>query len=162
MRPAWGRRRSGGEEGRQQKGVVACVQVLALPSLFTRCTGSSRELGDLPSVEALRGLGLREVVEEATRQHASGSVAPNPFASIIPFLSGLPGTSTSQDKDAKPARFLVVKGLPTLPTKLVEKAWNMEFVEMEDFLPAPRSLRPAEQGKPSLTLQESLVGALSK
>ena len=116
----------------------------------------------MPSVEALRGLGLREVGGEATRQQASGSVALNPFASIIPFLSGLPGTSTSQDKEAKPARFLVVKGLPTLPMKLVEKAWNMEFVEMEDFLPAPRSLRIAEQGKPSSTLQESLVGALSE
>ena len=84
-------------------------------------------------------------MEEATRQHASGSVAPSLFASIIPFLSGLPGTSTSQDNDAKPVRFLVVKGLPTLPMKLVEKAWNMEFLEMEDFLPAPRSLRIAEQ-----------------
>ena len=30
--PAWGRRRSGGEEGRQQKGAAACVQVLALLS----------------------------------------------------------------------------------------------------------------------------------
>ena len=94
--------------------------------------------------------------------HASASIrecgTQPPFASIIPFLSGLPGTSTSQDKEAKPARFLVVKGLPTLPMKLVEKAWNMEFVEMEDFLPAPRSLRIAEQGKPSSTLQESLVG----
>jgi len=45
--------------------------------------------------------------------------------------------------------------------KLVEKAWNLEYVDMEEFLPAPRSLRLAEQGKPSSSLQESLVGAFS-
>jgi len=61
----------------------------------------------------------------------------------------------------KPARYLVAKGLPTLPTKLVEKVWNLEFVEMEEFLPTPRALRIAEQGNPASSLQESLIGALS-
>ena len=49
----------------------------------------------------------------------------------------------------------MAKGLPTLPMKLVEKAWNLEYVDMEEFLPAPRSLRLAEQGKQSSSLQES-------
>ena len=46
--------------------------------------------------------------------------------------------------------------------KLAEKAWNLEFIEMEEFLPAPQSLRLAEQGKPALSLQDSLVGALNQ
>ena len=33
---------------------------------------------------------------------------------------------------------------------------------MEEFLPAPRSLRLAEQAKPAVSLQESLVGAFSQ
>ena len=57
---------------------------------------------------------------------------------------------------------MIVKGLPALPAKVVEKAQDLEFVEMEDFLPAPRALRLAEQGKGSLSLQESLVGALTE
>ena len=62
----------------------------------------------------------------------------------------------------KPARYLVAKGLPTLPMKLVEKVWNLDYVDMEEFLPTPRSLRLAEQGRSSTSLQESLVGAFSQ
>ena len=57
---------------------------------------------------------------------------------------------------------IVAKGLPTLPTKLVEKVWNFEFVEMEEFLPEPRSLRIVEQGSSSQSFQDSLGGALSQ
>ena len=63
--------------------------------------------------------------------------------------------------ETKSARYLIAKGLPTLPSKVVEKAWNGEYVDMEEFLPAPRSLRIAEMGKPVPSLQESLVGAFS-
>lgn len=63
----------------------------------------------------------------------------------------LPLTTDPKEKaEGKPLRYLVEKGLPTLPMKLVEKAWNLEFVNMEEFFPAPRSLRLAEQGKPAL------------
>ena len=40
------------------------------------------------------------------------------------------------------------------------KVWSGEYIDMEEFLPAPRSLRLAEQSKSASTLQESLVGAL--
>ena len=46
--------------------------------------------------------------------------------------------------------------------KLVERVWNLEYVDMEEFLPAPCSLRIAEQGRSSASLQESLVGAFSQ
>ena len=76
----------------------------------------------------------------------------NTLASLIPWLTSLSASGTSSDTaEAKPARYLVAKGLPTI---VVQKVWNLEFVEMEDFL---RSLRLAEQ---RAALQESLVGAL--
>ena len=84
------------------------------------------------------------------------------LSSLIPLLSSIAAGRSGLDKPgAKPARYRVAKGLPTLPTKLVEKVWNFEFVEMEEFLPTPRALRIAEQGNPASSLQESLVGALS-
>ena len=43
-----------------------------------------------------------------------------------------------------------------------DKIWNLEYVDMEEFLPVPRSLRLAEQGKPAPSLQESLVGAFNQ
>ena len=65
--------------------------------------------------------------------------------------------------DSRPSRFLVAKGLPTLPMKVVEKAWSLEFVDMLDFLPTPRALRIAELGGHSQSsLQGSLVGALNE
>ena len=32
-------------------------------------------------------------------------------------------------------RFLPALGLPTIPNKLARKIWDLEFVEMEEFLP---------------------------
>ena len=86
----------------------------------------------------------------------------SPLASILPLLMSLPmGTESKARSEPKPSRYLVAKGLPTLPMKTVERVWNMEYVEMEEFLPAPRSLRLAEQDKSASSLQESLVGALN-
>ena len=75
----------------------------------------------------------------------------------------LPLTADPKDKaEGKPLRYLVEKGVSTLLMKLVEKAWNLQFVDMEEFLLAPWSVRLAEQGKPALSLQDSLVGALNQ
>ena len=56
----------------------------------------------------------------------------------------------------------MAKGLPTLPVKLVEKVWNKQHVDMEEFLPIPHSLRLAGQTRTSSSLQETLIGALSQ
>ena len=81
----------------------------------------------------------------------------NLSASIIPLLVSLLGPTEVGDKvELKPSRYLVEKGLPTLPMKLVEKVGNLEYVDMEEF---PRSLRIAEQGRSSASLQEGLAGA---
>jgi hypothetical protein len=56
------------------------------------------------------------------------------------LLSALQTTDPREKTEGKP-RYLVSKGLPTLPQKLVEKVWALEFVDMEDFLPTPRVLR---------------------
>ena len=115
----------------------------------------------MPSAGALRGLGLGS--REAPQQLPTTEEPSNPFASLIPWLTSMSASGTQPEKpEAKPARHLVAKGLPTLPTKLVEKVWNLEYVEMEEFLPTPRALRIAEQGNPSHSLQDSLVGALNQ
>ena len=119
-------------------------------------------MGTLPSEDAVSALGL-PTIPAGEREKQSGA-SSNPLAAILPLLTSLPVGQESQDTaDHKPARYLVAKGLPTLPTKLVEKAWRMEFVDMEEFLKVPRALRLAEQGNPNqASLQESLVGALNE
>ena len=97
---------------------------------------------------------------ETPQQQAGGVGELHPFSSIIPLLASLPGAAEcSGNTEAKPSRYPVAKGLLTLP---MEKVWNLEYVEMEEFLPAPRALQLAEQGRPSPSLQESLVGAFSQ
>ena len=99
---------------------------------------------------------MPEVVEKS-----GGDQVYNPFASILPLLMSLPMSAEPKDGlTTKPTRYLIATGLPTIPMKTVEKAWNLEYVEMEEFLPAPRSLQLAEQVKPTGSLQESLVGGL--
>ena len=104
------------------------------------------QLGALPPLDKVGSLELPEMGETSGQQSTAGEGGRlNPFASIIPLLASLPGPSEAGDKaEAKPVRYLVEKGLPTLPTKLVERVWSLEYVEMEEFLPAPRSLRIAE------------------
>ena len=104
----------------------------------------------MPSAGALRGLGLGS--REATLQPPTAEEPSNPFASLIPWLTSMSASGTQPEKPE--ARYLVAKGLPTLPTKLVEKVWNLEYVEMEELLPTPRALRIAEQGNPSHSLQD--------
>ena len=99
----------------------------------------------MPSTEAILRLGL-STTEPPQKEQGVGESASS-LSSIVPLLSSIATGSSSLDKtEPKPARYLVAKGLPTLPTKLVEKVWNFEFVEMEEFLPTPRALRIAEQG----------------
>ena len=106
----------------------------------------------------LNNLGLPTCHKRHARQPA-GSVV-NRFAAILPLLSSITGKEKKK-AELKPQQ-LIIKGLPTLPVKLVERAHNLEFVEMEEFLPSPRSLRLVEQAKPNPSLQEALVGALSQ
>ena len=76
-------------------------------------------------------------------------------------LVHLTANNKKDSSDPKVSRYLVAKGLPSLPMRVVERIWNLQFVEMEDMLPSPRTLRLAEQEPSSRSLQDSLVGALS-
>ena len=105
----------------------------------------------MPSAEALRGLGLKSSEASQHEEQQRPEKQKKPFASLIHWLTSMSASDSQQEKiEPKPARYLVAKGLPTLPTELVEKVWNFEFVAVEEFLPAPRSLRIAEQGAPPI------------
>ena len=116
----------------------AQVPVSWVPPTFP--IGTSRELGSLPPLTAVGGLGLATSEETPPNQPETGAVGTNPFAAILPLLTSLPGSMEHADKAvAKLAQYLAAKGLPTLPMKLVEKVWNLDYVDMEEFLPTPRS-----------------------
>ena len=143
------------------QGVAAGTQGAVL-QVFHFTIVESAHLGTVPSADTLRSLGLPEIPAPEEEQPATVTPVTNPLAAILPFLTALPIPPEGKEKqETQPVLYLVAKGLPTLPCKQVEKVWGLEFVDMEDFLPAPRSLRLAEQGTAAPSFQESLVGALN-
>ena len=135
---------------RQEPGVSIFV-------MFSSIGGTT--LGKSPSDGAITALGLPKTAGAKVPPATSA----DPLAALLPLLTHLPTLHDSEPADSKPSRVLVAKGLPTLPRKVVEKAWSLEFVEMLDFLPTPRALRVAELGGHSQSsLQGSLVGALNE
>ena len=122
-------------------------------------------MGTVPSTEVIRGLGFPVASEEGEdhQEDEMGTTAQSNLAAVLPLLTSLLQLADSDKKgEQKLSRFPVAKGLPTLPTKLVDRAWKKEYVDMEEFLPTSRSLRLAEQGRGVGSLQESLAGALSQ
>ena len=69
--------------------------------------------------------------ETSHQQSTAGGAEFNPLASISPLLASLPGFPMGGDKvESKPSTYLVEKGLPTLPMKLAERVWNLEYVDL--------------------------------
>ena len=120
-------------------------------------------LGTMPAVALMKDLGLPENSEGSSKREIEKDFQQNTLSSVLTFLTSLLlASGTGEEAGAKPSRYLVAKGLPTLPLKVVERVWMMEYIEMEEFLPTPRSLQLVEQGRPVPSLQESLVGALNQ
>ena len=56
------------------------------------------------------------------------------------------GSVTSADKKAgeKPQLFLAASGLPTVPQRLAQRIWDLDFIEMEEFLPSNKTVQALE------------------
>ena len=131
-----------------------------MTSHYSHCVGT-RQLETLPPADVIQNLGLSVFTTGGGDKQPDSGVGS--LASIIPLLTSLPLRGDVREKGGtKPSHYLVAKGLPTFPMKLVDKIWNLEYVDMEELLPAPRSLHLAEQGKAAPSLQESLVGAFNQ
>ena len=101
-------------------------------SLMTTTLPTIRSAGLLTTIRKSREPGVARDGGNVSSTAAAGGGELNPFASIIPLLASLPGPPETGDKvEAKPLRYLVEKGLPTLPMKLVERVWNLEYVDMD-------------------------------
>ena len=52
--------------------------------------------------------------------------------------------------------YLASPGLPTIPHRLAQRIWDLEFVEMEDFLPSNRTIQALESSEGASSLPGSL------
>ena len=62
----------------------------------------------------------------------------------------------------KPQFFLAAQGLPTITSKLAQRIWDLEFIEMDDFLPTNKAVQALEQQSTSQLVQDGVLGALQQ
>ena len=124
--------------------------------------GTSRPLGSSPPLDAIRSLGLPAAEEQPPSSPESGAGDLTPFAAILPLLASL-RVGWRREDGGEACEIPGSQGATNTPPETggEAKVWRLEYVDMEEFLPVPRSLRLAEQGKPS-SLQDSLVGAFDQ
>ena len=100
--------------------------------------------------------GMKEV-EETEKNEQGENIEVQRMADIA--LTGgrdrLPNIRPSVTK----AHFLPAPGLPTVSNKLAQKIWDLEFVEMEEFLPSNRTIQAMEN---LVSLQEGIVQQLQQ
>lgn len=61
----------------------------------------------------------------------------------------------------KPQLFLAAPGLPTISYRVAQKVWDLEFVEMEDFLPPNKTIQALETQQ-AQSLRNGVIGALQQ
>lgn len=58
-------------------------------------------------------------------------------------------SSTVKKTEEKPQLFLAASGLPTVSQKLAQRIWALDFIEMEEFLPANKTVQALEIAGPA-------------
>ena len=111
------------------------------------CFPISDGLGTLPDREELAALGLREIAMEGTEQEAGGEASALLAGATAEGEAARPIVGTKEKEPAAvkgsgkekgetlPAEpFLLSKGLPPVPAKLVAKIQRGEYVDMTELL----------------------------
>ena len=126
--------RRGGAKGLQYKGQQHAPRSQSGASLTSISPlGAAKQLGSIPSRKAIESLGLPTGEEPPVARQTNDGGSLNTLISIIPLLASMPGpTEVGEKGEPKPSRYLVEKGLPTLPWKLVEEVWRLEYVDVEE------------------------------
>ena len=117
--------------------------------MFSSCTGLIH-MANLPNPDQLAGAHVVDVVdmEQSTVPPSSRFVGKDHPADSVQ----LTGMSTPGTQFLLPA-----PGLPTVPLKVAQRIWNLEFIELEEFLPNNKTVMMLET--PS-SVQEGVLGAL--
>ena len=103
---------------------------------------------NLPDPEQLMGMQVVKDVEPAD------AVDTSP-AELTADKKKQPNNGSVATK----SHFLPAPGLPTISNKLAQKIWDLEFIEMDEFLPSNKTVQAMEN---PASLQEGIMGALQQ
>ena len=99
----------------------------------------------LPDPKLLEGIKEVEDTEPVETVEASQTTDPE----LVGSSKGLPNNRPTVTK----SHCLPAPGLPTIPNKLAQKIWDLEFVEMEEFLPSNKTIQAMEN---PVSIQEGI------
>lgn len=113
-------------------------------------------LGGLPSASDLNSM---RVAEQSSEGRAG---APGLDDCLDKQTGGDKGLLELAASAKKPQFFSAAQGLPTIPPNLAQRIWDLEFVEMADFLPSNKAVQALEQQSTSQVVQDGVLGALQQ
>ena len=102
------------------------------------------QLGVVPPADKLKGMVKKTKTEDSSAQNL---VPPSKNARGLLKDDKKRETSKSEQQNALPEsskQYLVAPGLPTISRKLAQRIWELEFIEMEEFLPSNKAIQALE------------------
>ena len=108
-------------------------------------------MNSLPDPKLLNG--MKEVAKDG--EQVGNREASQPVDAVL--LRGSMGHNSRSL--AVKSHFLPAPGLPTVPNKLAQKIWELEFVDMEELLPSSKMINALEN---PVSMQDGIVGALQQ
>ena len=105
------------------------------------------QLGVVPPAEKLKGMAQLPATETETSS-LQNTVTPSRNTGV-PLRDSLIGEAVKMgQQDAPPEslskQYLVAPGLPTISRKLAQRIWELDFIEMEEFLPTNKTIQALE------------------
>ena len=105
------------------------------------------QLGVVPPAEELKGMAQLPATE--TETSSLQNTVPPSRNTGVPLRDSLIGEAVKTgQQDAPPEslskQYLVAPGLPTISRKLAQRIWELDFIEMEEFLPTNKTIQALE------------------
>ena len=124
---------------------VVKVRAMVLYGVLIPLGTNEAQLGVIPPSEL-----LKEMVQlpPGNTNESTEQTAALPVPSEVRSSNGEEGVANKTQQEPSPEmapkQYLVAPGLPTIPRKLAQWIWELDFVEMEDFLPTNKTIQALE------------------
>ena len=118
------------------------------------------QLGVVPPVEKLKWMAQLPAAE--TEASSMQNTVPPSRNTGVPLRDSLKGEAVKTgQQDARPEslskQYLVAPGLPTISRKLAQHIWELDFIEMEEFLPTNKTIQAMELARVTETGMQSAM-----
>ena len=106
---------------------------------------TASQVGVLPPPVSLQQLpvipteDLPDVSRQVTPPHSQEKVGTPEARSARP-----PENKSPPDQAEQPKQYLAAVGLPTIPRKLANRIWELDFIEMDELLPSNKAIQALE------------------